>query len=152
SIHVEEPTNPNNFDDVTFNFAVQQTVWAETFEGACPNAWTLTGDWQCGVPTSGPGSAYAGIQAIATQLAGTYNNGQAWASTNASSPAINLAGTTAPQLRFWVWYHTENCCDGFNVKISTDGGNTYAIAPNVTPAYNGTVDSQTCWRGDASAL
>lgn len=152
TVHVEEPNDPNNFDEATFTFNVQQTVWAETFEGACAsNGWTFGGDWQCGTPTSGPGSAYGGTQLIATQLGGTYNNNQAWATTNATSPTINLTGATAPLLRFWVWYHTENCCDGFNVKVSTDGV-TYAIAPNVAPAYNGTVDNQQCWRGDASAL
>jgi hypothetical protein len=152
TIHVEEPSNPNNFDDATFSFWVQETIWGETFEGACPNGWTLTGDWQCGVPTSGPGNAYGGAQVIATQLAGDHNNNQAWLSTNASSPAISLAGATAPQLRFWVWYQTENNYDGFNVKISNDGGATYAIAPNVSPAYNGTLDGQQCWMGNASGL
>ena len=152
-IRHEEPTNPNNFDDATYSFNVQTTVFIDDIEAACPGMWTLTGDWQCGAPPSGPNAAFSGAQVIATQLAGAYNNGQAWATTTASSGAISLAGTTAPVLRFKVWYETEGSLwDGFNVKVSTNGGTTYAILPMVMPAYNLTIDSQSAWGGQSGGM
>src|SRR5690606_35878599 len=123
------------------------TVWAETFEGACPNGWTLTGDWQCGAPTSGPGGAFGGIQCIATQLAGDYNSNQSWGTADATSPAVSLVGTTAPLLRFRVWHDTESGYDGWNVKVSTDG-TTYTLLSTVTPTYNDTVSNEACFSGD----
>jgi hypothetical protein len=53
------------------------------------------------------------------------------------SPEIDLSGTTAPMLTFKHWYTVENPAgasqsipqvdgwDGMNVRISTDGGNTF---------------------------
>ena len=149
TIRQEEPTNPTNFDEVTYSFSVLSTIFIDDIEAACPGMWTLTGDWQCGTPTSGPGSAFSGTQVIATQLAGDYSPSQTWLGTTASSMPISLAGTTSPVLRFKVWYDTEGFSfDGFNVKVSTDGGATYAIVPMVTPAYNLTVDGQSAWGGN----
>ncbi|MEQ9321341.1 MAG: immune inhibitor A [Polyangiaceae bacterium] len=153
TVRYEEPTNPSNFDEATFSFNVISVVFGDHLEAACPGIWTLGGDWQCGTPTSGPGAAFGGTQLLATQLAGNYTSNQAWATTTASSGAISLAGTTAPLLRFRVWYDTEGSTfDGFNVKVSTDGGMTYAILPMVTPAYNLTVDGQSAWGGSNGTM
>ncbi|MBW2459364.1 MAG: immune inhibitor A, partial [Deltaproteobacteria bacterium] len=156
TIHVEEPLDPNNFDDVTFNFDVIQVVtslpWLEDFEGACPNGWTLSGDWQCGAPTSGPNAAYSGAQALATNLSGDYNNGLAWGTTYADSPPIDLSSSSEPVLGFWAWWDTEGSVwDGFNVKVSTDGGQSFTQLMAVTPPYTLTIDSQECWGGHESA-
>lgn len=151
TVRVEEPTNPSNFDEVTFGFDVLSALYFSSFE-TCPDGWTLTGQWQCGAPTSGPGFASGGAQCLATNLSGDYSNGIAWGSATASSPAISLVGTTAPALTFDVWHDTEGSSyDGFNVKASTDGV-TYSIVTSVTPAYNTTVSTQSCWGGDESAL
>ncbi|MCA9618093.1 MAG: immune inhibitor A [Myxococcales bacterium] len=150
TVHFEEPTNPSNFDEVTYMFNVQGVVYSDDMETACPGAWTLTGDWQCGAPTSGPNMAFSGTQVIATQLAGPYNNSQTWLGNTASTGPINLAGTTAPTLRAMIWAQTEGSSfDGFNIKVSTDGGVTYNLVNMVTPAYNLTVDTQACWGGSA---
>ena len=148
TIRVEEPLLPSNFDEETFTFNVQTGFFSQGFEGACPNGWTLTGDWQCGVPTSGPGSAHSGTQLIATILGGNYNNSQTYAGTTATSPPIDLSTTTAPTLRFWVWYVTESGFDGFNVKASSDGVN-YTQLLSVTPVYNQTLALEQCWAGNS---
>jgi Immune inhibitor A-like, MAM domain len=147
-----EPSNPTNFDEAMYSFNVQSTIYSDDIEAACPGTWTLTGDWQCGAPTSGPNMALSGTQVLATQLAGSYNSNQSWAGTTASSGPISLMGTTAPQLRFDVWYQTETSFDGFNIKVSTDGGMTYAIVPMVTPIYNQTFDGQGAWSGSTGGM
>ncbi|MBW2458857.1 MAG: immune inhibitor A, partial [Deltaproteobacteria bacterium] len=151
-VHVEEGSVPTNFDDVTLTFNVAQALYFEDFEGTCPNGWTLGGDWQCGTPTVvGPSNAFSGAQCLATQLAANYNINQAWATTTASSPAINLAGTTTPQLSFYMWIATEGYTyDGANLKISTDGGQSYALYATPQPAYTLTIDNQSAWGEDQS--
>ncbi len=52
TVHVEEPTLPSNFAEKTFTFTVNHAAYYTSFEGVCPDGWTLTGDWQCGVPMS----------------------------------------------------------------------------------------------------
>jgi Immune inhibitor A-like, MAM domain len=142
-----EPSNPTNFDEAIYSFNVQTTVYIDDIEAPCPGNWTLGGDWQCGAPTTGPNMAFGGTQVLGTQLAGNYNNNQSYATATASSGPISLAGTTAPQLNFQVWYDTEGSVyDGFNVKVSTDGVN-YTLVSTVTPAYNLTVGGQTAWGG-----
>jgi bacillopeptidase F (M6 metalloprotease family) len=123
-------------------------IYADDLEAACPGTWLLGGDWECGTPTSGPGAAYSGAQVLATILNGNYSNGQSWLTNTASSGPISLMATTAPQLFFRVWYQTEGLSyDGFNVKVSNDGGMTYAVLPMVTPAYNLTVSTESAWGG-----
>lgn len=146
TVRVEEPLLPSNFDEETFTFAVQDGVFLQTFEGACPNGWAYAGSWGCGVPVGGPGAAFGGTQAIACVLSGDYPNNLAYATNHATSPLIDLAGTSAPELRFWTWYDTESCCDGFNVKVSTDGVN-FTLLTGVTPAYSATIASEQAWVG-----
>jgi hypothetical protein len=146
TVRSEEPTNPTNFDEATYNFNVGATVFVDSID-ACPGTWTLSGEWQCGAPTSGPLAAFSGTNVLATILTGNYSNNQAWATNTASSAPISLAGTTAPVLRFRVWYRTEGSLDGFNVKISTNGGTTYALATAVTPAFTGTIGGEMGWGG-----
>jgi len=153
TVHVEEPTEPTNFDERTFMLDVVSAVYVETFEGACPNGWALSGDWECGVPTTvGPATAFSGAQCIATQIDSEYSNSQAWLTTTATSPPISLAGTAAPTMLMWVWIDTEGSVfDGANVKVSTDGGATFNLVNAVQPAYPLTVDGQGAWGGNQSA-
>jgi len=152
-VHVEEPAVPSNFDEKTFAFHVAQLLYQQTFEGACPNAWTLGGDWECGVPSAvGPAAAFSGTKCLGTQIDANYNNDQAWTTAVATSPPINLAGLTTPKLSFRTWIDTEGSSfDGFNIKVSTDGGVTYNLVNAVTPAYSLTVSSEAAWGGHLSA-
>jgi hypothetical protein len=64
TVHVEEPAQPSNFADKTFNFSVNQIVYQTSFE-SCPDGWALTGEWQCGTPTVvGPASAFDGVNCL----------------------------------------------------------------------------------------
>ena len=129
-------------------------AYSTSFEDACPNGWTLTGDWQCGVPQNvGPATAFDGAQCIGTQIASNYNSNDTWAGTTATSPAIDLFGRKHPVLTFHMWVDTEGSIyDGADLMISTDFGSTYSIVTTVTPAYSLSIDSNAAWGGHQSAL
>lgn len=154
TVHVEEPSLPSNYADATYTFEVKKATYYTSFEGACPNGWALAGDWQCGVPaTVGPATAFVGSKCLATQIAGLYNDLQAWDATTATSPEIDLAGLIDPKLTFRMWVHTEGSTyDGFNLQVSNDGGMTYAIVDTVMPAYPLMVGGKPAWGGNQSAL
>jgi hypothetical protein len=153
-VHVEESTLPSNFVEKTFTLNVNHAAYYTSFEVACPNGWTLTGDWQCGVPTTvGPATAFVGTQCLATQIAGPYSDSQGWDTTTASSPDIDLSGVLIPTLTFKMWVDTEGSTyDGANLQISTDGGMNYTIISNATPAYPLIVAGKPAWGGHQSAL
>lgn len=157
TVHIEEPTLPTNFAEKVFTFNVidiAKLVFSADFEGACPNGWTLTGDWQCGTPTVvGPSAAYGGLQCIATKIASEYSNSLTWTSTTATSPDIVLTNAVAPKLTFRMWIDTEGSTfDGANLKISTNGGTSYTLVNNVVPAYSLTISGESAWGGHQSML
>jgi hypothetical protein len=154
TVHVEEPLLPSNFAEQTFTFNVNPDTYYTGFEGACPAGWTLTGDWQCGTPTVvGPATAFTGTQCLGTQLGSNYNDLDAYASTTATSPPIDLTSALAPILTFKMWIDTEGSTyDGANLSISTDGGMTYTLLSNVMPAYTLTVGGKAAWGGHQSSL
>jgi len=127
----------------------------EGFESCNNNGWVLTGEWECGVPTAitnGPSSAYNGTGVLATKLTTTYSNNDAYASNTATSAAIDLTTATVASATFQAWKYTESgAFDGFNVSVSTDGGSTYSLVTSVTPAYTGTVASQSAWYGQVAS-
>src|SRR5262249_54446383 len=153
TVHVEEPTLPSNFAEKTFTFNVKHDTFYTSFEGACPDGWTLTGDWECGVPMNmanlGPATAYVGKQCLATQLNNNYKDNDPWSMTTATSPAIDLTNVMSPLLTFRMWNYTEGTpqgyYDGANLKISTDGGMNWTIINNVLPAYTTTLVGEAAW-------
>lgn len=153
TVRVDEPSYPNNFAEATFDLTVLELFWLETFDGGCPAGWTLGGDWQCGVPTSGPMAAHSTPNCLATQLGGNYNSNQSWGVAVADSPPIDLTGTNAPSLSFRMWIHTEGSTyDGANLKISVNGGSTFTLLTPITPPYTLTVNGESAWGGNHSAL
>ncbi len=155
TVHVEEPTLPSNFDEATFTLVVNPVAFITRFEGACPDGWTLSGDWQCGSPTGvGPATAFSGTQCLATQLGSTYNDLQTWSSTTATSPDIDLTSALAPiLLTFRMWIDTEGATyDGVNLRVSDDGGAQYSIVSTVTPTYPLTIAGVPAWGGHQSGL
>ena len=153
TVRVEEPTLPSNFDEKLLTGSVIQGIFSQSFEGACPNGWTLGGDWECGQPTGpGPGAAYDGLSCIATQIDGDYNDNQFYATATATSPPIDLTAAVSPQLQFRMWVVTEGFgLDGVNLKISTNGVNFVQLM-TVNPPYNDDVAGEPAWSGDLSAL
>jgi len=97
---------------------------------------TLINDWQHGAPTTGPGSAWSGDNVVGTLISGQYTEGPLL--SELTSPEIAIGDE--PVLTFYHWYTTENTYDGGNVKISTDGGSTWAL---ITPedGYDGELSS-----------
>ncbi len=95
-------------------------------------------DWEWGEPTTGPSGAYSGVNVWATKLGDNYSS--------SSDSRLHTIALTVPSshlyasLSFWQWYYIENNYDGGNVKISTDGGSSWAIlTPDI--GYNGTATS-----------
>ena len=156
TVRVEEPALPSNFAEETFTFDVEPDVYFTSWEGACPDGWTLTGDWQCGVPMNvGPATAYVGTQCIATGLVHDYSNLDTWAGTTATSPTIDLTGVTSPTLTFRMWVDTEGSIyDGANLQISTDGGTSLARVVNTVDAAVPAVRSagEPAWGGHQGTL
>ena len=154
TMRVQEPGLPSNFSEKTCTLTVKPAAYYTSFEGMCPDGWTLTGDWQCGVPmTVGPATAFAGMQCIGTQIAGNYNDLQPWDLTTATSPDIDLTSSVNPTLTFRMWIDTEGSTyDGANLQISTDGGMTFNILNNVKPMYALTVGGKPAWGGHQQAL
>jgi hypothetical protein len=157
TVHVDEPFYPADFAEATYTFDVitpPTPAYQTDFEGTCPVGWTLTGDWECGAPTTvGPPTAYSGVQCIGTQIAGFYNNFDSYLGTTATSPPIVLPSDLPQTLTFRAWFDTEGATyDGFNVQITTDGGATNTVVGTVTPAYNLTVGGEPAWGGHQEAL
>ena len=86
---------------------------------------TATGDWEWGTPTTGPGSAYSGVNVWATKLDTDYTEGF-------HTLEFDLEiGTTDPVFGFAQWYDTEARFDGGNFAVSTDGGSSWiAVSPS----------------------
>ncbi|MCP4707178.1 MAG: hypothetical protein GY869_01020, partial [Planctomycetes bacterium] len=83
------------------------------------------GGWQWGAPdyANGPPGAYSGENVWGTNLTGDYINSANW---TLSSIPITIAGSV-PHMTYWAWYSIENSWDGWNIKISIDGGATWVI-------------------------
>ena len=155
TVHVAESTLPSNFAEQTYTFEIKPNVYYTSFEGPCPDGWTLTGDWQCGAPTNatGPATAYVGTQCLGTGMSQDYSNNDTWAGTTATSPPIVLPGVQAQTLSFRMWVDTEGSAyDGVNLEISTDGGVTFAVLTSVTPTYPLTIAGEAAWGGHQAAL
>jgi murein tripeptide amidase MpaA len=97
-------------------------------------------DWQWGVPTAGPLTAFSGTKVWATNLNGHYSmNSNSWLQL----PPIDLNGMSGASLTFWHWYQNDYYEDiiyaGGNVKISVDGDSAQLIIPS--DGYDGIIDS-----------
>lgn len=97
------------------------------------------GDWQWGIPTSGPNSSHSGLKVWATILDGHYND---LTESILETPPISLARKDSAKLTFWHWFLNEysegKFWDGGNVKISVDGEPFKIIQPQ--GGYEGIVD------------
>ena len=97
-------------------------------------------DWQWGVPTSGPGTAFSGKKLWATNLAGNYKNSS---DSRLDSPEIDLTQASTAELTFWHWYKMEysqnTFWDGGNVKVSVDGAEFQLIVPK--DGYDGKINN-----------
>ncbi|MCU0644386.1 MAG: T9SS type A sorting domain-containing protein, partial [bacterium] len=138
-----------------FKFYIRNTILFD-FEKDASFLATAGGDWQWGVPTSGPQSSFSGSKLWATNLQGNYSNLK---ESILETPEMQLSGQDSSRLVFWHWYENEysdnTCWDGGNVKISVDGGPFQVITPE--GGYDGFIDpyapfmaGEPCFGGKAS--
>ncbi len=93
---------------------------SEDFESGAPG-WS--GNFEIGIPTSGPNSAVSGTRCAATVLNGNYGNNTTY---NLYSPEISIpASATDVYLTFYEYLHTESCCDEVYLYFSTNGGSSW---------------------------
>ncbi|MBT3377581.1 MAG: hypothetical protein HN742_20775 [Lentisphaerae bacterium] len=99
------------------------TVYTQSFD-TDNGGFTVSGttSWAWGQITSGPGNAYSGSKAWATNPAGDYANGEL--NGNLSSPEIDLStnGGQTLLLSWWQFLVTEKGVDEATVAVSKDGG------------------------------
>lgn len=108
--------------------------------------------WEWGAPTNGPGAAHSGTNCWGTLLTANYENSACY---NLDIDQQLTVGSDAATLEFWMWRDCESFFDGMNVKVSTDGGATWEVVTDVTPAYdedafytgNACVPSEVGWTG-----
>ncbi len=83
--------------------------------------WTLTAQWQYGLPAypgAGPTAGYTGSKILAYNLSGNYGNNLATA--YATTPAINCSNASGLSLRFHRWLRLKNQ-DTAVIQVSTNG-------------------------------
>jgi hypothetical protein len=144
--------NPDN--DTAYATAII-FEWVEDFEstnGALVPA-PVTGAWEWGVPTSGPGAAHSGTQLWATVLAGNYSNDANWTLTSQDYYDVTEDN---PLISFYHWYDIESYYDGGNVKYSTDDGITWLLLypvggyDDVAFSGNAGIPNEECFTGQSA--
>ena len=125
--------------------------WVEDFESSNGGFVSdpVTGAWEWGVPTSGPGAAHSGTKLWATVLAGPYVNYADWKLTSQDD---YVANENNPIIFFYHWYDIETGWDGGNVKYSTDGTTWLLLHPvggydGVASTANSGIPAESCFTG-----
>ncbi len=138
-----DPANAAITASATLTLTVGDAVadWAFT---ACPEGWTLTSDWACGAPTSGP-PAPPDNGVLATNLAGDYGNSRAWATSTATSPPLRVPLGGA-EVRVEAWWDYELNYDGWNLSVLPDGGAAVAL-PTSPPPPNANLAGEPAFTG-----
>lgn len=138
-----------------FNFYIRNSILFD-FETDSSLIAMPGGNWQWGVPNSGPGVSYSGAKVWATNLNGNYSN---LSKSILETPEIELSGQDSSRLIFWHWYEFEfsdnTFWDGGNVKISVDNEPIQILNPR--DGYDGIIDNyapfmagESCFGGIAS--
>jgi hypothetical protein len=101
-------------------------IFFDDFESGQGKWKIINGLWEIGEPTSGPDSAYSGLNCAGTNLKGNYPDN---AETMLISPTISLPAlskkTDRIRLIFQHWYAMEYESDFGYMQISTDGGDNW---------------------------
>jgi len=93
--------------------------------------WATQGQWAYGQPTGGgthggdPTNGYTGANVYGYNLAGDYPNNMT-TRMYLTTTAINCAGLTNAELRFWRWLGVQNL-DHVGIDVSSDGTNWVSV-------------------------
>ncbi|MCH8003942.1 MAG: S8 family serine peptidase [Nanoarchaeota archaeon] len=165
---IDNVGNKGAISNIASETTTEPTVlFSDDFESGV-NGWTLGGSkgkrrlWELGMPTSGPGSAFSGLNVWATNLDGNYNKDRV--KEYLISPTIDLTLIDNAALAFQNWYDTERSFDGGVIEISIDNGINWEYVlyegydttlgcnnplPNDWEAFSGKSDG---WRKEAIDL
>ena len=127
------------------------TIFFDNMESGS-GGWTTGGsncEWERGIPTFGPSSAYSGQRCYGTDLDAPYDyNSDGYL----VSKDIDLTGYPRAYLEFWHWFDIYgdsppwSLDSGGWVEISIDGGATWIpIYPDSGQLYNETLDADAPW-------
>ncbi|MDO9577986.1 MAG: carboxypeptidase regulatory-like domain-containing protein [Candidatus Cloacimonadales bacterium] len=100
--------------------------------------------WQWGAFTSGPMAGYSGTNGWGTVIGGNYPSS---ANFRLDTPVPFFVESPLAALEFWHWYDIEAGFDGGNVKVSTDGGTSWAVITPLT-GYTGTANTANPLNGE----
>jgi bacillopeptidase F (M6 metalloprotease family) len=90
-------------DDINIETGANSFQFPETWESGLGNWNSESGTWEVGIPTSGPGGAYKGLNCAATVLNGNYSD---HVESRLISPVFTVpAAGENPRLRFWHWFN-----------------------------------------------
>ncbi|MCB2200245.1 carboxypeptidase regulatory-like domain-containing protein [bacterium] len=119
---VGEPTFTDDFE------SADNSGWIFMNPGETFNGVELAGDtfWEIGEPTSGPGAVVSGVNGMATNVAGHYDNNELMV---AKTLSVEIFSTKAA-FSYWHYFGYETGIDGYNVWASSDFGNSWE---NLTP-------------------
>ncbi len=123
----------------------QKIIFSANAETPNQGGSTLTGDFERGIPTSGPFRAVSGTSCYATNLTGNYSSAGVREETVVSklffSDTINVRGLANPVLTYWEWFDIEDQSDQASVTLSGFSGNSIATIVAPFPAANSPVGS-----------
>jgi len=119
----------------SLDLGAEAIFYFEDFE-AGDGGWTHSGtedEWEWGVPTRGPDSAWSGLNCWGTDLDGRYeSNTYCWL----QSSAIDLTGLARATLDFWVFLNVESTPqiiidDPFWVEVSDNGSSFVTLSSHM---------------------
>ncbi|MFP4243218.1 MAG: choice-of-anchor J domain-containing protein, partial [Chitinispirillaceae bacterium] len=93
-----------------------QVLYTESFEDTV--SMTGSGQWEFGIPGSGPDSAFEGNRCAATNLNGVYGSNSY---DTLITPSIVLPDQDSIYLSFYEWYELESYYDYIHVEIKQSG-------------------------------
>ncbi|KQC13270.1 MAG: hypothetical protein APR63_09000 [Desulfuromonas sp. SDB] len=100
-----------------------QTVWYNGFEEDDGGYGVgTTGDWEWGLPLSGPLQARSGNLVWATDLDNIYNTNASWF----LSPDINISYADSAVMYYWMWYESDWTVDGLGLFVGSESLASYS--------------------------
>ena len=137
-------------ENIDFKLYPLITIYFQDFDES-DGGFIGTGDWEWGIPQSGPQSAHSPPNLWATILDTNYS---LYSDSKLETPELFMSdGLANPMLSFWHWYDIESNYDGGNVKISVNNGPWEIVDPTVpypeddATSSNAGIPGERCYSG-----